>query len=160
MKRAIITAILAAAFIILALPAYAQQEIQIANGYKIILSKEYQNDKYLSYPGSATYSDKKSNITLASQKLDKKSADIDKQREVITKQLKMSRFDVTESKTIKINDNPAFVLKYSMNKGKAQFCQYGIIADNSMYIMTCATSKSLMGKYAPEFQKAAESFSK
>lgn len=138
----------------------AQQQAGFGDGFKVTLSKDYQMDKYLSFPGSSTFSDKKSNISLTSQKLKKGDVDINRQRENIVKQLKLSKFSVAESKTDKIGEYPMFLVKSSNNKGKTVYYQYGILVDRTIYMITCATTNSLAGKYEKEFQKTAESFTR
>lgn len=148
--------------VFLPLGVSAQSRTGISDGYKITLPDGFQMDKALSYTGSTTFSDKKSNITVTSQKLtSKENVTIKSLADDITKDLKRSRFKIIKSSMGQAGEYPMFCIKHSPpNNSKAVTLSYGILADKTVYMISCTTTTSLVDKYEPKFNKMIKSFSK
>ena len=80
--------------------------------------------------------------------------------ENVEKQLKISTFKIISNTIKDLHSIPMFCIKYSMPYSKAIWYQYGIMADDVMFMITCTTTSENDKKSEQEFNKIVNSFSK
>ena len=141
--------------------ANAATQVPMGNGYKIQLPDGYEKDKALSYDGADVFSNEKCNVTVSSRRMGKyDKKDIKIQASNVEKQLKISTFKIISNTIKDLHSIPMFCIKYSMPYSKAIWYQYGIMADDVMFMITCTTTSENDKKSEQEFNKIVNSFSK
>ncbi len=158
-KNLVFLFILSLTFIYSFYDVCAQETVIIADGYKIKLPENFKMDKALSYPGSVLYSDKKCNISLTSQRTSNKS-DLKSSLDNVVNQLKLSGFKINKTEMREQGQYPLFLIISSLNNGKIVNYQYGILAEKTIYMITCSTTAKLIKEYEPVFENMIKTFSK
>ena len=141
--------------------ANAETQVQMGNGYTIQLPNGFLKDKALSYEGTDIFSNKECNITVSSRRMSKYDVkDIKMQASEVEKQYKLSKFKIIKNTVGEVKNFPMFCIKYSIPYSNGIRYQYGIIADDIMFIITFATPSNDDKKNEPEFNKIVNTFSK
>ena len=141
--------------------ANAETQVQMGNGYTIQLPNGFLKDKALSYEGTDIFSNKECNVTVSSRRMSKYDVkDIKVQASEIEKQYKLSKFKIIKNTVGEVKNFPMFRIKYSIPHSNGIRYQYGIIADDIMFIITFATPSNNDKKNEPEFDKIVNTFSK